>query len=304
MVGMLLADARFSVLQADDPMLVDRRQISADAITTEIDGEAWAATGPNRDLRRVELRAAEPGATPTTVPADTPEAVERVVGAVNAGDVDAFADQFAPGGSFATRGYFTEGEWYGFGLFGDRLDVDEAPLVDAWFAINDAWGFEAELRSCTVDPDGGDDAVECEVAVRWRTLSLEITEGWDFSLEGDEITWWGASPYPEHLELLDLDPPARSLPLGYADIEAWEAWLASNHPEDASRWLNRRNAEQVVVDAIDDPELAARVAPLLTPAQESWVIDGHEFTPFGLIPYDPQFADEIRASIEEFLATR
>lgn len=32
-----------------------------------------------------------------------------------------------------------------------------------------------------------------------------------------------------------------------------------------------------------------------------WSIQGHDFTPYGLIPYDPAFADEIEASIHGYL---
>lgn len=241
------------------------------------------------------------------VPEDQMAVIRELVGAVSRSDADGFIDRFASDGSFTTRGVFTEGEWYSFND-GARLYTRETPLVEAWFAMNRAWGFEAELRSCSsssvVPGESFDQSVACEVAVRWPKLSLEIVEGWGFELRGDEVTWWGTSADPEDLGQLDLDPSDRSLPLGYADIEAWESWLEANDPEHASIWLNPRNTEEAIVDAIGDPELAERVAPLLTPAQNSWLIDGHEFMPFGLIPYDPTFADEIQASIREYLASR
>ena len=166
-----------------------------------------------------------------------------------------------------------------------------------------------QLRSCSSNPasvaeEGFDRSVDCAVAVQWRELSLEIVEGWAFELRGKEVTWWGSSADWNDLGPLDLDPSERTLPLGYSDLEAWETWLEANDPENASVWLNPRRTEEAVVDAIGDPELAATVAPLLATAQNSWLISGHEFTPFGLIPYDPAFADEIQASIQEYLASR
>ena len=37
---------------------------------------------------------------------------------------------------------------------------------------------------------------------------------------------------------------------------------------------------------------------------QDWVVDGHGFTPAGLIPYDPELADEIEASIRDYLERR
>ena len=50
-----------------------------------------------------------------------------------------------------------------------------------------------------------------------------------------------------------------------------------------------------------DPERAARLGPLLSSAKNDWSINGHRFWPRGLIPYDPAFADEIEASLQQFL---
>jgi len=55
--GVLLEAGRFEVLRANDPMVVEHRQISLDGQTgpvAEIDGEAWMEIGRNYDLRRVE----------------------------------------------------------------------------------------------------------------------------------------------------------------------------------------------------------------------------------------------------------
>jgi hypothetical protein len=40
---------------------------------------------------------------------------------------------------------------------------------------------------------------------------------------------------------------------------------------------------------------------LLWHAENDWAIDGHRFSPAGLIPYDPAFAHEVQASIQEYL---
>ena len=144
--------------------------------------------------------------------------------------------------------------------------------------------------------------VNCEVATRWHGLSLEITELWSYEFHGQGVGHWGFS-------LLDLNPPVRELPLGYDGLEAWEAWLAANQPESAARYLNPRTIERDCDGcqewqeslAPGDPARAARLAPLLTGAQSDWSIQGHDFSPHGLIPYDPAFADEIEASIHEYL---
>ncbi len=60
-VGAHLPDGQFAVLGPDDPMVVERRQLSVDGpaseigIGTEIDGEAWTETGRNYHLRRIQL---------------------------------------------------------------------------------------------------------------------------------------------------------------------------------------------------------------------------------------------------------
>ena len=56
--------------------------------------------------------------------------------------------------------------------------------------------------------------------------------------------------------------------------------------------------------APDDTEFAARLAPLWWRAANDWQIDGHRFSPAGVIPYDPKWADEIDASIQQYLDTR
>src|ERR687897_120313 len=215
-----------------------------------------------------------------------PTAILAMVDAVNTRDSAAFLDAFAPEGGFAPRGDFAESS----SLFGHDLPVADVELVRAWMAIVDAWGLEAELISCATQPvpavgnhsDGVGAVVECEVATRWHTLSMELIEGWYFELRGTELLWWNSlSCCLNDLDLLDLDPPDRILPLGYDELEGWETWLQTEHPEDA-----------------------ARLAPLVWNAQDNWVIDGHRFSPIGLIPYDPALAEEINASIRQYLAER
>jgi hypothetical protein len=162
-------------------------------------------------------------------------------------------------------------------------------------AINDVWGFEAEVISCSTDPPepvnvgpATDAWIDCEIASRWPKLSLEVTERWQFELRGERLVHW--QPVP-----LAVDPPERELPLGLSGLEDWEAWLASNHPEDAARWLNP----------------SAEAAPGLSPqaraaveARDTWVIDGLDFRPTRLVPYDPAFAKAIEASIDDYLEER
>jgi hypothetical protein len=172
-------------------------------------------------------------------------------------------------------------------------------------AVQDAWGLEADVRTCTADPseplrnsNSSDRWIECDVASRWSKLSLEITERWRFELRGARLIDW--EPV-----IAELDPPARALPLGYPGLEAWEAWLETNHPEDADRWLVARQ-EPAAADLGDvaDPEQAAALARLTLQVDQEWVIQGHRFSPAGLIPYDPAFADAIEASIHDYLEER
>ena len=218
--------------------------------------------------------------------------VDAVVDAISARDTGAFIDQFAPDGTFTPRGRFADV---------DYQSISAVPLVDAWMAIQDAWGFEAEVRSCSEDADGArfsssaSTSILCEVAARWPKLSLEITEAWRFELRGARLVYWEAEP-------LDLDPSDRTLPLGYPGLEAWEAWLEANHPEDADRWLvARQTAFASDFPDAEDPEREAARAPLIWVAVTEWTIDGHSFAPAGLIPYDPAFADDIEASIDDYL---
>jgi hypothetical protein len=240
------------------------------------------------------------------------ELIRKLVDALNARDTDAFIDLFDPEGAFNPRGNFRGSS----SLFGNTQPVAQRHLVETWLAIIDAWGLEADLLACRPQ-DGpgryvGGSVVGCAVATRWHTLSMEIHEGWSFEFADTKLLWWnshiGTSADQGSLELLNLDPASRQLPLGYDGLEAWETWLEANHPDEAARYLNPREMpscdgcdEFVDELAPDDPATATRLAPLLFGAKNDWTIDGQDFAPAGLIPYDPAHADAIAASIQTYL---
>lgn len=248
------------------------------------------------------------------VPAAQVAVIRDHVDALNLSDAAAFTETFAPDGVFQPGGDFRASS----SLFGNSLPVADASLVEAWMAINDAWGFEAEVVSCTGDAAapivygygegrGEPMVVTCEVATRWHALSTEITQTWAYELHGSDIGHWGYS-------LLDLDPRERALPLGYDGLMAWERWLAETDPETAARLLNPRGGQQPGTcdgcqewwDSLapGDPERTAELAPLLVGAENDWSIQGRDFAPYGLVPYDPALAEEISASIREYLDAR
>jgi hypothetical protein len=246
---------------------------------------------------------------PDPVSADRMTVLRQQVYAVNARDVDAFIETFLPEAVFDPGGDFRESS----SLFANSLPLVDTSLVEAWMAINDAWGFEAEIIACNQDPDaaivhgygegqGAPMVVNCEVATRWHSLSTEITEQWSYEFHGSGLGHWGFG-------LFDLNPRERSLPLGYDGLEAWETWLAATDPASAARYLNPRTSEPACDFcwnwqsslAAGGPDWAARVAPLLHKVENDWSIAGHDFAPGGLIPYDPAFASEIEASIREYL---
>lgn len=272
-------------------------------------------SGPIPDPATLPTATASPAAIapdlgPDPVSAARMAVISRHVAAINARDANAFINTFLPEGVFNPGGDFRASS----SLFELSLPLADVHLVDAWMAINRAWRFEAETIACNQDPDAGilygygagqgdPMIVNCEVATRWHGLSLEITELWSYEFHGPGVGHWG-------FELLDLNPPDRELPLGYDGLDAWEAWLEANHPASAARYLNPRISEPPECDgcpewwesqAPGDPQRAARLAPLLWSAENDWSIEGHDFSPRGLIPYDPAFADEIEASIHDYL---
>ena len=135
---------------------------------------------------------------------------------------------------------------------------------------------------------------------------MEVVEEWAFEFKGDELLFWAHT-------FSDLNPAQRSMALGFDGLEEWEAWLQTDDPQAAARFLNPRAWPPANCDgckdwqaslAPDDPQLAARLAPLLAGAEHDWEINGYLFWPDGLIPYDPAFADDIAASIQEYLDGR
>jgi hypothetical protein len=241
--------------------------------------------------------------------------ISQMADAINARDADAFIDLFEREGSFNPRGVFHSSS------LGPGLPVADTELVWAWMDINDAWGLQAEVEVCDAMtgpinpvfvPVFGRTAVriECEVRARWHNLSLEIIEGWNFEFEGTRLLAWGLSrPFTRSSELVDLNPPDRTLPLGYDGLLAWEEWLKANHPEAATRYLNpRAEGPPVGCDGCQAAQRwwdrAGRSAPLLDIAERSWSINGYDFSPVGYIPYDPAYADEIQASIQDYLDER
>ena len=73
------------------------------------------------------------------------------------------------------------------------------------------------------------------------------------------------------LEMLRLDrsPPGRTLPLAYDDLQSWETWLEETHPDQAARFLG-----------------------------------GSDLIWNFYFRYDTTYADEIGASIREYVETR
>lgn len=253
---------------------------------------------------------------PDGVPAEQMSKIRTMVDAINTRNSDAFMEAFAPEGEFDGRGSFADST-----SIANRLqNVTQGPLIEAWMSFNDAWGLEAELKSCAlqdVQPfwsDSIDGIVKCAVATRWHTLSMEITEDWYFELDGPALLYWDSiGCCGREVDLINLNPPERTLPLGYDGLEAWEIWLQTNDPDEAARLLGPRTGWPDTcegcpeIDDIDDllapgdPERAARLYPLLLSVENAWIIDGHPFTPAGLIPYDPALAQEIESSIQSYL---
>lgn len=234
------------------------------------------------------------------------ETVQRMVHAINTRDADAFTDAFVEEGSFHARGQFPETS----SPFANDQLVADTELVEAWMVFVDTWGHEAQVRRCERREDltpgmfDGGVMVTCEVTTRWHTLSMEITEQWEYEFSGDLLRSWRHQP-------LDLDPQDRSLPLGFSGLEQWETWLQANRPDDAARYLSPRDPScggcelQWVEDLTsDDPGRLARMGPLMFSTERAWNINGHTFVPAGLIPYNPAFADEIEAAIHAHLESR
>jgi hypothetical protein len=278
-------------------------------------GDSPAPLGPS------EAPTTQPTATPSsaaidpqlgtaTVAAARMAVVDRHVSAINNRSADAFAAAFLPEGVFTPGADFAGAT----SLFANSLAVSDTSEVEAWMAINRAWGFEVEVIECREDPaapivygygqgSGDPMVVRCEVATRWHRLSLEITERWSYEFHGNQLGHWAVG-------VLDLNPADRALRLGYDGLLAWEEALRVADPEAAARYLVARADDPPCMECLDfansmasdDPVRAAQLAPLLVPADTEWRIDGNRFIPHGLIPYDPTLARDIEASIKRYLA--
>lgn len=255
-------------------------------------------------VRNIGTEAPAPPIPAGRTPAAQMATVRALVAAVNDRDADAFIGAFTAEGAFDPRGSFGMSS----SVFANSQPIADAHLVRAWMTIPEAWGLEVELRACDLDTesrpyyDRADFIVRCEVATRWHALSLEVREAWKFEFLGSRVNWWDYG-------LLDVNPADRALPLGFDGLLEWEAWLEATQPESAARWLNPRAAppddwgeccEALAPGDPTDPGLAA----LMWRGERDWTLPGSRFHPDALIPYDPAFADEISASVREYLEGR
>jgi len=251
--------------------------------------------------------------------------IRQMTNALNAKDTDTFMDLFVRNGWFQPRELFLGNR----DTEGLRIKNDPAS-VEAWMAINEAWELEAEVIGCTSEPASPpewnefppsrasarrDVFVGCEVTTRWHTLSLEVTEEWLYEFDGTTLLTWGTG-------LLDINPPDRTLPLGVDGLLDWESWLKANRPEDAGRYLSSRWTGPKRDDYMEPPYPACahggpcpdewidnrnvwdntKFAPFANTAEAQWSINGQDYAPSGLVPYNPALADEIEASIQAYLA--
>lgn len=198
---------------------------------------------------------------------DTPAELRAVVQQV----VDAVrqGDRAAFTGAFAEGGTFTTHlDFANRASCCDSYPVEEAGLVDSWMAVNEAWEMESDLRSCQLASESN---VRCSVRTRWENLQMEITEEWVFHFDGSAIRSFGTLND-------ELEPADRSMPLSYVDLADWEEWLADSDPQEYERLL-----------VYEDPFERS--------------INGASFWST-ILRYDPALADQIRASIETYVATR
>jgi hypothetical protein len=287
-----------------------------------------AVVGANllRDGRALVVVDPTPTAAPIagSLPAEQKAVIARHVAALNSRVAEAFVGVFADDGAFNPRGDFAASS----SQFGRTLPIADRALVEPFMAINEAWGFAGEVLTCdqlarTEYADlyrvysEGDVYGHCAVKSQWPTLSLEMDEWWSFEFRGAIILWWGQT-------VRDADPLDRTLPLGLAGLLEWEAWLESTDPDAAARLLNPRvypvtvpcRSGRVFTDeahattappeppcefSADDVDVERITSNDYGSGESDWVIAGKRFHPSALIPYDVALADEIQASIEEFL---
>lgn len=255
---------------------------------------------------------ASPSPPPITgsLPAEQSAVIARHAAALNSRDAEAFVDVFADNGAFNPRGTFAASS----SLFRSDLPIADRSLVESFVAINEAWRFEAEVLACDQLSkseyqrrygvyDDSDLYGHCAVKSRWPALSLEIGEWWTYEFNGTDIRYWGQA-------VRDATPASRALPLGLDGLLDWESWLGATDPDAAARLLNPRelpvtvpcgpcefSSDDVDVERIISSEGYGR-------GEDDWLIAGKRFHPSALIPYDQALADDIEASINEFLGER
>jgi hypothetical protein len=253
--------------------------------------------------------------------------IRQMTNALNAKDTDAFMDVFARDGWFTSREHFLANRNWA----GALVMKSDAALIEAWMAINEAWDLEAEVIDCKPDtPRQGllppelaasnrsDVLAVCQVRTRWHALSLEVTEEWSYEFDGTTLLTWGRTA------LLDINTPGRTLPLGVDGLLDWERWLKANRPEDAGRYLSPRWTGPKRDDYMEPPYPACahggpcldvwidnreawdntKFAPFANTTEKHWSINGQDYAPSGLVPYNPAYADEIEASIQAYLDER
>lgn len=254
------------------------------------------------------LPSASPSPITGSLPAEQIAVVARQVAALNGRDVAAFVEVFAANGAFNPRGTFMDSSV----KFSHVLPISDLHLLEPFMAINDAWGFEAEVMTCDVVREtevtgrysaSADLFARCAVKSRWSTLSLEIGEWWVYEFRGAEIVWWSQT-------LRDAAPADRGLPLGLGALLHWEAWLHATDPDAAARLLNPRVYPATVPCGPPDPpcewtsdnvDVERIESEGYGFAEHEWTVAGRRFSSGGLIPYDPAHAHEIEASIKAFL---
>jgi hypothetical protein len=148
--------------------------------------------------------------------------IGQVVDAVNSRDVAALRSSFAAEANVVLPQIRSDG------LQEDAasdFEVSTEDFLEAWMSPIDAWDMEAELRSCQAEAES---TFRCDVTTRWHVMQVEIGEEWTFEFDGPRVT---------RLEMarVELDPPNRTLPLGYDDLASWQSWLEETHPELAAR---------------------------------------------------------------------
>lgn len=145
----------------------------------------------------------------------------------------------------------------------DTYPVEDSNAVQTWMEVSEVWGGMSSLESCGAETAR---TVRCQVRTQWEKLHMEVAEEWVFVFDGADLRSSGMILSRQELE-------DRTQPLGYQDLAEWEQWLQANDPEKAARFFT----------------------------WEELTINGR---PYGsvVLRYPPEFADEISASLAEYVA--